>query len=391
MTTSSDKVEHSSGLLTMSLSGGRTVMIMALCFMLGICAVLSFIGLIEISNFVIYQPIFHVNSLDVSVISCILSLVVEVNGPGTNTLIFVSAMIFNLAAIFWLSSGLAQFGSGGALNTGDRTYEAIFNGLIVFNEDYVRQCFVSPYNIDFFVSRFVFMSILDGMHAVIVFPRHLFLFCFSFTERVRLVDITLLFQSMVEIIVVKLILAFFLLADLLLIFFFVFADVPPLHVFMDSPNVFAIALFTLLLATDALETRNDLARLMLVIFLLPGSITTSVNVYDEYVFSDLSYLNETGYYYDLKDEKRVGGFCLYEGVTQLKDVDFEKFAFLQYAYHSLNIGFCVASAMTLGVVIFMRLFRMVRPMRRLWPVQHLPQRSPALMKLPYTPIESPIG
>lgn len=320
--------------------------------MLVIVVLLCFVGVVESVSYGVYQPILTVDSLFVVSISAVVHLVVEYNDVKANSYLFLTSFIFTIVDFVWLISCLVNMGSGGSLNAGDRTFASLYNGAVQYNDQYVRICYVDPYSASFYVARFVLSSVLVGMEAVF-FPRFLYLFQWSFKERIRVHDIGEIFRrATLDVVIIKCALLALLIYHGTTILFIGYGNVPPLYVFVDSPNVVLTSAFTFCLVTNVITTENDLYRLVFVCFMCLGSILSSMDMYNVIVYSGTSWLNQTGYYFDIKTQVRVGGFCVYEGDDN--DKEMIKFAVLQENYHMLNILYCVVAPGLLPYVVFKR-------------------------------------
>ncbi len=318
--------------------------------MLVITVVLCFVGVVESVSYGVYQPILTVDSLFIASMSVVIHLVVEYNDVKANSYLFLTSFIFTIIDFVWLISCLVNMGSGGSLNSGDRTFASLYNGAIQYNEQYVRICYVNPYSAGFYVVRFVLSSFLVGMEAVF-FPRFLYLFQWSFKERIRVHDIGEIFRGVtLDVIIIKCALLVLLFLHGTTILFIGYGNVPPLYIFVDSPNIVLTSAFTFFLITNVIVTSNDLYRLVFLCFLCLGSVLSSMDMYNVIVYSGTSWLNQTGYFYDLKTQLRVGGFCVYEGDDN--DKEMIKFAVLQEKYHMLNILYCLVAPGLLPYVVF---------------------------------------
>lgn len=318
--------------------------------MLGLTMVLSFIGVIQSVVYDAYQPILTVDSMFIMSISAVLHVVVEYNDVYANSYLFLTSFVFMVLNFVWMISSLTNMGSGGALNSGDRTFHALYNGAIQYNEEYVRLCYVNPYDNTFYIIRFVFMSILVGMEAIF-FPRFTYLFQYSFRERIRIHDIEKMFRSLpIDEFAVKSGLSVLLILHASIILFMVYANFPPLYVFVDSPNSILTSAFVFLIVTNVMATKNDVYRIAIIALLCFGSVLSSMNSYNEEIYAGISWMNETGLYYDMKTQVRVGGFCIYEGDGNEKSII--KFALLQERYHILNVLYCLTSPGLIPYIIF---------------------------------------
>lgn len=318
--------------------------------MLGLTIILCLIGVIQSVIHEIYQPILTVDSMFVMSISAVLHVVVEYDDVYANSYLFLTSFVFSVINFIWMIHSLTNMGSGGAINSGDRTFAALYDGAIQYNEEYVRLCYVNPYDYSFYIVRFVFMSLLVGMEAIF-FPRFVYLFQYSFYERIRIHDIEKMYRGLPK---DELIIKFGLLVLLLLhsymILWMVYMNFPPLYVFMDTPNSVLTGAFVFLIVTNVLATNNDVYRLSILAMLCLGSILSSMNSYNEEVYAGTSWMNQTGLYYDMKTQVRVAGFCIYEGDGNEKSL--LKFALLQENYHILNILYCLISPGLIPYILF---------------------------------------
>jgi hypothetical protein len=189
------------------------------------------------------------------------------------------------------------------------------------------------------------------------FPRFLYLFQWSFKERIRVHDFSEMYRGMsLDVILIKGGLLVLLVLHGITILFIGYGNVPPLYVFVDTPNAVLISVFTFLVVTNVITTENDLYRVMILCFMSLGSIISSMDMYNVLVYTGSSWLNQTGYYYDIKNQVRAGGFCVYEGDGD--DKEMLKFALLQENYHMLNILYCLVAPGLFPYLLFKRMKKM---------------------------------
>lgn len=317
-----------------------------------------FIGIVCSVLYTEYQPIFYLNLYDISGISISFHVFVELHNLNINMFLFVMSFIFTVVNIYWLFTGLLEFTSAGLLNSGERTFLKIFDGIIKYNAVYFRDCSVPSFSSFLFVMKHVIGSIILSMEISIFLPRMVYILIWENKKIMQNVDVffKMFKPGWLRVFTPKFIIGMIVCLDVMLILFFRVTHVPPLHVFVDSPNAFTIVVFIFIICMDLVEITNS-ARLLIafLVFVTLANLMTTMNVYNEISTSGTSWLNYTGYYYDLKDEKRVGGFCVYDNGQGNNDMnELLKFSGLQFAYHVTNILFNVAAVMLIPYIFYLK-------------------------------------
>ena len=303
-----------------------------------------------------FQPLFLVNLLHIPMGGTVVHLVREYQGDQANLVLFLISAIYTASVVYWLAIGLYGFTSGGALNSGDRTFVKIFTGVIRYNQVYFRACFVNPYSPTTLVARHVLGSVVVGLEAFIFVPRMLYLFLWKSVGYVKKTRFAELFRTRWVFLVPKFLVFLALLLDIYLAVIYIVANFPPLFVFMDSPNALLFGVFVYFLVMDFAVLKERQFLVFVCSVFLFANLLSLANMHNEQVLSGTSWLNKTGYYYDLAQETRVGGFCTYDdGADNKNSAELLKFSELQFAYHVTNILYCVLSAALIPFLVFIGL------------------------------------